>query len=197
MFHALEKVLKNVFDKSHFTRWFPICIAVCSALALFPLTFSSSDLSVIFYAFVTVPLVCLLLCILAFKSRGTQRIAMFSTFAAFLIFTGMLITHFLAMRDAVRWFAYGRVLKWEVLQQPEPMDASLRHVEWEGWGFAGSDTTVYLVFDPKNALATAAKNRTSGKLGALPCEVYRIRQRESQWYTVQFYTQTDWDYCGI
>jgi hypothetical protein len=53
------------------------------------------------------------------------------------------------------------------------------------------------VFDPKNALATAAKERMSGKFGDLPCKVFRIRKRGSEWYTVQFYTNTDWDDCGI
>lgn len=163
----------------------------------FPLTSASSDDAALFYTLATAPTVCILLSILSFTSQGKQRIAVVSTFAAFLIFTAMLITHFLAIRDAVRWFAYGRILKAEVLREPNPSDASLRHVEWDGWGFAGSDTTVYLVFDPKDTMATAANERESGKFGELPCKVYRIRKRESQWYTVQFYTQTDWDNCGI
>ena len=108
----------------------------------------------------------------------------------------MLITHYVDIRDAVRWFAYGSVLKAEVLAEPDIPDTPLRHVEWEGWGFGGNDTTVYLVFDPKDTLATAAKERVSGKFGELPCEVYRIRQRENEWYTVQFYTNTDWESCG-
>jgi len=196
MFHELKQILKNAFDRNHFARWFPIYIAGSIALALFPLTFSSSDFSVIFYVCVTVPLVCLCLGILVLKCRRTRRTAAVATLAAFLVFTGMLLTNFLVIKDAVRWFAYGRILKGEVLKQPEPINSSLRHIEWEGWGFAGNDTTVYLVFDPKNALANATKKQTSGKFGDLPCEVYRIRQRESQWYTVQFYTQTDWDSCG-
>ncbi len=67
---------------------------------------------------------------------------------------------------------------------------------WEGWGFAGSDTTVYLVFEVKNTLAAAARERISGKFGELPYEIYRVRRREDQWYTVQFYTETAWEYCG-
>jgi len=106
------------------------------------------------------------------------------------------MTHFADIRDAVRWFAYGRVLKAEVLAETDLTDTSLRHVEWEGWGFAGNDTTVYLVFDPKDTLAAAAKDQSSGKFGELPCEVYRVRQRENEWYTVQFYTNTDWESCG-
>ncbi len=202
MFYAMEQALKSAFPlkkafhKDRFAQWFPLCVAGCSALAAFPLTFASSDNAALFYTFVTVPIVCILLSVLSFKSQGRQRVVVVSSFSAFLIFTPMLIKHLLYIMDPIRWFAYGRILKAEVLSEPNLRDSSLRHVEWEGWGFAGSDTTVYLVFDPKNTLATAAKERMSGKFGDLPCQVYRIRKRESEWYTVQFYTDTDWDNCG-
>jgi hypothetical protein len=77
------------------------------------------------------------------------------------------------------------------------MDGYLRHVEWDGWGFPGAgNTVVYLVLDPTNGLAAAG---TSGKPGAfpgLPCEVYKVRALDSTWYTVVFYTETDWEHCG-
>lgn len=196
MFRALENALKKAFIKDSFASQCAMWIAGCGALALLPLTFSSSDLSVVFYTVATVPIVCLYLLTLSFRYRGKQRVAGLSAFAAFIIFTAVLMTHFADIRDAVRWFAYGRVLKAEVLAETDLTDTSLRHVEWEGWGFAGNDTTVYLVFDPKDTLAAAAKDRSSGKFGELPCEVYRVRQRENEWYTVQFYTNTDWESCG-
>jgi hypothetical protein len=196
MFHALEKAFNKAFDKDHFAWCFPLCVAGSGALTLFPLTVSSSDLSVIFYALTTVPLVCLFFLIPSFKYRGKQRVAAVSAFSAFLIFTAILNTHFVDIRDAVRWSVHGRAFRAEVLAQSDLTGASLRHVEWEGWGFAGSDTTVYLVFDPTDTLAAAAKKRSSGKFGDVPCEVFRIRQREKEWYTVQFYTNTDWEYCG-
>jgi hypothetical protein len=62
----------------------------------------------------------------------------------------------------------------------------------DGWGFAGSDTVVYVVFDPTNSLAGAAKSRAPGKFKGIPCEVSRVRRLESQWYSVVFYTDTDW-----
>ncbi len=115
--------------------------------------------------------------------------------ATFVIFTAFLFVRFIDTRDALRWFFEGRFVKAEVLAQTSPAH-SLRHIEWEGWGFAGSDTTVYLVFDPKNTLVAAATERISGKFGELPCEVYRVRKREDHWYTVQFYTETAWEDCG-
>ena len=192
MFSRLEKALRKI----RFAWWFPTCAVVCSALVLFPLTVSSSDLSAVFYVLVTVPSGCLLLLITSHKNQGRRRSAALSTLAIFILFTAVLFTHFLDTRDAVRWFFYGPFLKADVLAQPAPPPTSLKHIEWEGWGFAGNDTTVYLVFDPNDALAPPAITRTSGKFGSLPCEVYRVRRREKSWYTVQFYTNTAWDDCG-
>lgn len=78
---------------------------------------------------------------------------------------------------------------------PSDSKGMLRHIEWEGWGFAGSDTTIYLVFDPSDALSKAAGKAEPGKYPGLPCEVARVRQLDKHWYTVQFYTETDWDHC--
>lgn len=188
--------MEKEFVRERFVWWFPICAAACSALALFPLTVSSSDLSVILYVVVTVPIVSLVLLGISYKCPGKQRLTALSAFAVFVIFTAVLFVRFLDTRDAVRWLVFGKSFKAEVLAQPSPALTLLRHMEWEGWGFAGSDTTVYLVFDPTDTLATAAKTRKSGKFGDLPCEVFRVRQREKEWYTVQFYTETDWEHCA-
>lgn len=100
-------------------------------------------------------------------------------------------------RTTLRWSISSGHYKRQVLALPPPMDGYLRHVEWDRWGFPGAgNTVVYLVLDPTNGLAAAA---TSGKPGAfpgLPCEVYKVRALESTWYTVVFYTETDWEHCG-
>jgi hypothetical protein len=190
------KEFEKALGTDRFARWFSLCAAGCGVLALFPLTLSSPDLSVIFYVLITIPLVCFILLVVFWKHRGKQRVAALSALAIFVIFTAVLFTNFVDTRDGVRWFVYGRALKAEVVAQPGPTPGPLKHVEWDGWGFGGNDTTVYLVFDPTDTLATAANARKSGKFGSLPCEVFRIRQREKEWYTVQFYTNTDWDACG-
>lgn len=68
----------------------------------------------------------------------------------------------------------------------------LKHIEWDGWGWAGQDTTVYLVFDPTDSLSTAARNHAQGKFTGIPCEVAGISQLDSHWYAVQFYTNEFW-----
>lgn len=100
------------------------------------------------------------------------------------------------IRRTGRWFLEAKEYKAEVLAQPTPPPNELKHVEWEGWGFAGAgDTVVYLVHDPTDALAAASSTHAPGKYSGLPCTVYGVHRLEKNWYTVQFYTDTDWTHC--
>jgi hypothetical protein len=64
---------------------------------------------------------------------------------------------------------------------------------WEATGFAGvANNTLYLVFDPTDALASAARTGSPGKFTGLPCEVLKVRRLERQWYSVMFYTDEAW-----
>ena len=94
------------------------------------------------------------------------------------------------VRDHVRWLLLSGSYKAQVLAQPPSKE--LKHAEWDGWGFAGADTTVFLVFDPTDSLAGATKAPPPIKSEALPCEVVRIRRLARQWYAVLFYTDTYW-----
>jgi len=97
--------------------------------------------------------------------------------------------------QSAKWLLRSGKYKREVLAQPTGPTRDLKHIEWDGWGWGGNDTTVYLVFDSENALAHAAKIGSASKYPGIPCEVYRVRRLESQWYTVQFYTESDWNNC--
>jgi len=65
----------------------------------------------------------------------------------------------------------------------------------DGWGWAGQDTVVYLVFDPADSLSLAASSHQSGKFAGISCEVPYVSRLESQWYTVTFYTGREWGRC--
>jgi hypothetical protein len=97
--------------------------------------------------------------------------------------------------QSARWLFKSGKYKREVLAQPTGPATELKHIEWDGWGWGGNDTVVYLVFDPDNALAHGASSGSAGKYSGIPCEVYRVRRLESHWYTVQFYTDSDWSHC--
>src|ERR1700735_3317046 len=95
----------------------------------------------------------------------------------------------LVFAGSVRCLFLSRGYKSRVL--PQVPNEQLKHVEWDGWGFAGAgDTTEFLVFDPADSLAGAAKNHSSGRFSGIPCEVPEVRRLESEWYTVRFYTDT-------
>src|ERR1700733_10136383 len=91
-----------------------------------------------------------------------------------------------------RWLVWSRSYKAEVLAQPNSANEELKHIEWDGWGWAGMDTTVYLVFDPTDSLSQAARSRQHGKYRGIPCEVFLVRQLETHWYTVWFQTDDEW-----
>jgi hypothetical protein len=102
-----------------------------------------------------------------------------------------------AMRSAARWLIWSQDYKALVLAQPISPKGDLKHIEWDGSGFAGvANNTVYLVFDPANSLSVAAKKHQSGKFSGIPCEVDLTRRLENDWYAVLFYTDQTWDKCN-
>jgi hypothetical protein len=104
--------------------------------------------------------------------------------------------HSLLIRSACRWMLWSHDYKRTILAQPTSANGDLKHIEWDGWGFAGSDTSVFLVFDPADSLAMAAKSGQPGKFDGIPCEVFLVRRLESHWYTVQNYTDQGWGECN-
>ena len=120
------------------------------------------------------------------------------------VFDGMILLIALALtielyepvKSCLRWGIFSRSYKQEVASLPNPSDGTLKHLEWDGWGFPGAGKTVmYLVFDPNNTLAISARLGTPEKPAGLPCEIARARKMENQWYIVLFYTDTEWHYC--
>jgi len=111
--------------------------------------------------------------------------------AASLVVTASIAWQFYSIRTAVRWSAWSERYKSEVLAQSNAT-GKLKHIEWDGWGWAGQDTTVYLVFDPTDSLSIPARNHRPGKFDGIPCEVPVVKQLEKNWYAIQFYTNEWW-----
>lgn len=95
-----------------------------------------------------------------------------------------------------RWLVVSKKYKAEVLRQSTPSDGTLKHVEWDGWGFAGADTTAYLVYDPNDLLAVQVREHSSGSFRGIACEVAQVQRFEAKWYSVTFYTDTSWGHCS-
>ncbi|MFZ0420721.1 MAG: hypothetical protein WAM04_21650 [Candidatus Sulfotelmatobacter sp.] len=113
--------------------------------------------------------------------------------AASLVIAAVVAWQFYSIRSATKWFVWSQRYKREVLAQSGGTAGELKHVEWDGWGFPGAgDTIVYLVYDPTDSLSAAAKGHQPGKFIGIPCTVFLVSRLESEWYTVQFYTQEEW-----
>jgi hypothetical protein len=92
----------------------------------------------------------------------------------------------------VRWLVWSRSYKAAVFAQRNSANGELKHIEWDGWGWGGEDTTVYLVFDPTDSLSAASQEHRPGKFNGIPCEVPLIERVEKNWYVVRFYTDELW-----
>jgi hypothetical protein len=107
----------------------------------------------------------------------------------------MAAVSFANQSDEGRWLLNGGDYRKQVFARPSPPHGYLKHIEWGGWGWAGQDTTVYLVFDPADNLARGPKN-TPGKFNGLPCDGWSVRELQRTWYLVTFYTNTNWKNCN-
>ena len=175
-------------------RLFLYCVA--GIVVFSPLAITSSDLSGLLYFLVAVPAVSIVLGIWVFQRKGRSRLIVIATLFSYWLISGLIFRHFSEVRDGSRWLFQAKTYKASVLALPVPPNGDFRHVEWEGWGFAGAgDTTVYLVLDPSDSLSEPAKNHLSGKFAGVSCAVYRIHRLEKHWYTVGFYTDTSWGQC--
>jgi hypothetical protein len=105
-------------------------------------------------------------------------------------------THPFALHETARWLRKSKEYKDKVLAQPTS-NGELRHIEWDGSGFAGiANETVYLVFDPSDSLFAGVKGQGRNKFNGIPCEVRYVQRLESYWYSIVFYTDQDWSHCN-
>lgn len=124
--------------------------------------------------------------------RSTRLLAL----SVFVVIASILVWNFSEVKTEARWLLLSRRYKSEVFAQPTPTAGEFKHIEWDGWGWAGQDTTAYLVFDPTDSLSLAASTHHSGKFAGIPCEIPKVSRLERQWYVVTFYTNEDWGRCN-
>jgi hypothetical protein len=188
----IEKATQlNAFD------WrLPLYAAVGTLLVFLPFALSSADLGEIFYVFVAAPVVSLVLIVFAVLRKGRRRQVTLSMLVVYWIVSATLVANYSAIRDTARWFLWANGYKAAVLRQPASENGEFKHTEWDGWGFVGADTVVYLVFDPNDSLRALTTHRPGGKSNGLSCDVSQIRRLESHWYAVTFFTDTSWGRCS-
>jgi hypothetical protein len=132
---------------------------------------------------------------IAIRKKRLPSLSVFLILPVFWAVSWALFKNSFELSSITRWTLGSNDYKVKVLAQPVPQNGDLKHIEWDGWGFAGEDTVAYLVFDPNDLLAAAAKSHSPARFAGIPCAVSRVRRLESHYYTVLFYTDTDWDHC--
>ena len=186
---------KYIFPERALDWRLPVSGAAGAAFMFLSLILYSAYGAVL-HVILVAPFVCLLALTLAvvaaIRKRYRRCLSMLLALVAFLLVSAALFKDKDALRASLRWTVESRRFKAEVLAQPAPSNGQLRHVEWEATGFMGIDQAVYLVFDPADSLALAAKSHSSGRFRGIPCEVPAVRRLERHWYSVEFYTDEEW-----
>lgn len=192
-FRSRNKFLKS---KGRFDWVPPSCVVVGASIVFVSLMAYSAYAEFMYFLFFApiVFLTCLVLLVAAaIRKRPRQCLSMLFTLVVFLGASWALLKNEGTIRPSIRWLLWSHRYKAEVLAQPSPANGELRHMEWEATGFASvANSTVYLVYDPTDSLAVAAKSHSPGKFGGMPCEVLRVLRLERHWYSVQFYTDESW-----
>jgi hypothetical protein len=154
-----------------FARRMAICVAASLVFIALSLTFASSDLSVVL-CFGIALVSALLLFAFGVAEKGRQRLTALLVVMAYVFAAMLLKSNYSLVRDHVRWLFLSGGYRARVLAQPPSEE--LKHAEWDGWGFAGADTTVFLVSDPTDSLAVA-----TGPSHRLKHEACRVKSSES------------------
>jgi len=174
------------------------CAVFSALVVLLPKIFLGLDSGYFLSLFIVGPVITLILIFIAMRVWDANR----RTAAVGLIVVYGISLYGLCLkaddyRYFVRWMFDSKTYKAELLAIPSDSTSNLRHIEWDRSGFAGiANNIVYVVYDPGDRLSGAARQHSPGRFNGIPCEVFRVRRLESHWYSIDFYTDTAWDYCG-
>ena len=185
-------------EASSFNWWLPSRAGFLTLFASILVAVCQADTALLLYLFFGLILIVFSIALLVYTVFGKgrrKRLTLLSTLAAVWVVSASVFVYHGHVRTTARWLVWSRNYKDKVLAQQAPANGEFRHVEWDGWGWAGQDTPVNLVFDPRDSLSAAASIRQPGKLDGIPCAVPEVSRLESQWYAVLFYTNEDWDRC--
>jgi len=190
----------SIQANSRWTRkWFPLSGAAVGIALYLPLMMFCEDWSTFLYVAICVPMLTVgggvVLLAWTIWKRRFPNFWMISTLPAYWVVTLLLVVNTNELQLHARWLFHSASYKAQLMSLPQRNKDELRHLEWEDWGWIGSHTTGYLVFDPSDTLSAAARHENSQKQIGLPCEVAGVQRLERQWYEVVFYTDTDWDSC--
>jgi hypothetical protein len=185
-------------EKENSFNWRLLVYATVGTLIFFsPVMIYGGDSDILYIILVALLSIILILValVLAFIKNWAAVVAIFLMLLTNWVISLCLLKNVDELHGLTKWSLHSNEFRSQLMAQPNPVNGEFKHIEWDVSGYAGAETVVYLVFDPTDSLAAAAKSHSSGRFSGIPCEVYRIRRLESHYYTVVFYTDTGWDSC--
>ena|SRR5690348_3467580 len=192
---------ERVAQGDRFDWQLPLYAAIGALVVFLPIVAFGFNLGQILYTFVVLPIVGLLLLVIAIviacSGKRLQGLALLSLLAVYCVVSWGLFKHSMKLHTEARWLLSSKEYKPEVLAQPVSEHGELKHIEWDSWGWGGTVTTAYLVFDPNDSLYSAVTSHSpTVKIRGMLCGVSRVDRLQSHWYSVVFYTDTGWDDCA-
>ena len=179
--------------------WLPVIVVAGTVVVL--VSFITYDaMASILFVFLIAPVFCfvcfLLLLAAIIRKRPRLFLTVLLTLVGFIAISWSVLKYEGALRPLFRWTLWSHRYKAELMAEHNPPPGELKHVQWDAWGIVPSGfTVVYLVFDPSDSLAEAARLKKSGRFQGIPCEIQGVRSLERQWYAVTFYTDENWGDC--
>jgi hypothetical protein len=190
---------ENTLAQDRFDWRLLVLITIGALIVLVPITIYDDFAQFVFIIVIT-PIVSFVLLVIAILSaihrKRWRGLSLISDLIPYCLISWVFLRSSAEVRAKGRWLLGSNKYKAEMLTQVAPENGELQHLEWDGFGFAGSETVVYLVLDPSGSLAQATKSRSAGKFDGIPCEVSLVQRLERNWYSVRFYTNSGWGVCS-
>jgi len=179
-----------------FRPWLWCAAAVAAFAGFVPVAAFGSAFAELLYLYLFLPLALGLVLLVGLVLAKRHTVSILVAVVVFGAVTWFLFNNTDAVQNTARWSLYGKQYRLRVLAERQPL-GQWKHAEWNSWGLADSKTVVYLVYDPANSLAEAAKNHAAGTFAGIPCSVPQVSRLASHWYAVEFYANQSWNHCGV
>jgi hypothetical protein len=162
-------------SKDRINWWLPSWVVLGAGVVLLFLIIESAEAPLLYFLFIA-PVSCfiLLLVLLAavIRKRPCHCLSVLLAMVGFVAISWGLGRNEGALRPFFRWLLWSRRYKAELTAGPDPAKGELKHVVWDVSGFVPTGFDImYLVFDPTDSLANAAKLKTQGRFVGIPCGV--------------------------
>lgn len=126
------------------------------------------------------------------KKRWTNWHLLFAVAVFWAVSVSMFLSMY-SLRPWARWVIASGKYKTLVLQQKPDRGSGLRHMEWDGWGWAGMDTSVELVYDPSDSLAREFNQNPNGRFSEVALKTAKVQRLCKNWYSLTLFTSETWD----